>query len=174
MFKELPIKQIYFLPIAGIILLLLGYQLAFKHTLEALQINSTLTEKLTQSVAPGYQPDYLERKNNNLAHLLEIYKADTALLRSNIINTVATIAESEHVKLTGVPVQDVSFRADHFIIEKLEFEGDFFSLLKLSDKLQAAKGIGMVRSENWKKVADRSHNGEVKKLILSVYLEIVK
>jgi hypothetical protein len=174
MFKHLPIKKTYLLPAAAIILLLLGYQLAFKNTLNALQVNQTLTEKLARSTSLAYQPEYVQRKNNNLSQLLELYKADTTQLRSNIINAVALIAENEHVILTGVPMEDVSFHTDHFIIEKLEFEGDFFSLLKLSNKLQASKGIGLVRSETFKKVIDRSHTDLVNRLVLEVYLEIYK
>jgi hypothetical protein len=151
--------------------LLLSYRLAFKHTIEAWQIHSELQAKLTRSAELSYQPGYLERKSANIDKIISQYKADTTAFRSNIINTISTIAEKENVKLTEVPVQDVSYRTNHFMIEKLGFVGDYFSLLRLAHDLQLMGNIGIVRSEQWKMTTGNQSSKQSKKLILEVYME---
>ena len=171
MLEKLPIKKEYLLVAATIVLLLASYRFAFKNTIEAWQTHSALIAKLNPSNDLSFQPQYMERKINNLNKTLELYKVDTAEFRNDIINTISSIAEKENVKLTEVPVQDVSYRADHFVVEKLGFEGDYFSLVRLAHDLQGTKNIGMVRSELWKISVVRSKTDEVKKITLEVYLE---
>src|ERR1700748_900404 len=109
MLEKLPIKKEYLLIAATIVLLLLSYQLAFKHTIEAWQTNTELRSKLSKSGDLSFQPGYLERKSANIDKIISQYKADTTEFRSNIINVISSIAEKENVKLTEVPVQDVSY-----------------------------------------------------------------
>jgi hypothetical protein len=174
MLEKLPIKKEYLLIAATIGLLLLSYRLAFKHTIEAWKIHNELQSKLTRSTDLSYQPEYLERKNANIDKSISQYKADTTEFRSNIINTISSIAEKENVKLTEVPVQDVSYRTDHFIIEKLGFEGDYFSLVRLAHDLQLTSNIGMIRSEQWKMTTINLSSKQIKKMVLEVYMEFSK
>jgi len=174
MLKKLPIKKEYLLIVGTLLLLLISYHFAFKNTIEAWQSHRQLQTQLAQSSDLNYQPGYLERKNNNLDQLIALYKADTAAFRSNIISTIAGIAEKQNVKLSDVPVQDISFQTDHSIIEKLEFEGDYFALVKVASQLQSTSGIGVIRGETLKMKEVRSNNNEVKKNVLVVYLEIAK
>jgi len=174
MLKKIPVKNEYLLIAGTVLLLFVSYQLAFKKTIAAWQVNSNLEKKLSQSNDIAIQPDYLERKNKNLDKLIGLYKADTTALRNNLINVVSLLADKENVKLSEVPVQDIANISNHFIIERLRFEGDYFSLMKLSDRLQKENGIGMVRSENWKVIEVNTSSSKLKKLGLEVMLEMVK
>ncbi|HEY8782400.1 MAG TPA: hypothetical protein VIM16_12325 [Mucilaginibacter sp.] len=174
MLKQIPVKKEYLLIAASIILLLLCYQLAFKKTIEAWQINKHLKTQIAQAADLSYQPAYLERKNNNLSKIISLYKTDTVIFRSNTISAIASIAEKENVKLSEVPLQDAMYHTDKLIIQKLDFEGDFFALTKVFNRLQATRGIGMVRSAAYKMTGLRAGNDDVKKLIFEVYLETAK
>src|SRR4051812_19276275 len=136
MLKELPFKKQYLLIAGAIVLLLLSYQFAFKRTIEAWQINKNLKTQIAQSSDLSLQPAYLERKSNNLSKILNLYKTDTVAFRSNIISTISLIAEKEGVKLSDVPLQNALYRTDKYIIQKLSFEGGYFSLVKVLNALQ--------------------------------------
>lgn len=171
MLKQIPIKKEYLLIAASVILLLLCYQLAFKKTLAAWQINKQLKAQLAQAADLSYQPAYLERKNKNLSKIINGYKTDTMAFRSNTISAIASIAEKEDVKLSEVPLQDPLYHTDRFIIQKLNFEGGFFALTKVLNQLQAASGIGGGRAATYRVTGLRSGADETKKLVLEVYLE---
>jgi hypothetical protein len=174
MLDKLPVKKEYLLIAASIILLLLSYQLAFKKTIEAWQINKQLKQQLSRGTDLSYQPAYLVRKDKNLTAILNNYKTDTVAFRSNTISAIALIAEKQHVKLSEVPLQDPMFHNDQSIIEKLNFEGSFFALTKVLHALLTTNGIGIVRSATYKTTRLSSSNNQQKKLVLEVYLEIVK
>src|SRR5260370_37700569 len=106
MLKQLPFKKEYLLAAATMLLLLICYQLAFKKTIVAWQLNRGLKQKLAQSTDVSQQPEYQERKNANLGKLIDLYKADTTEFRSNILSNISAIAENENVKLTEVPTRD--------------------------------------------------------------------
>ncbi|WP_259071771.1 hypothetical protein HDF24_25505 [Mucilaginibacter sp. X4EP1] len=174
MLKNIPIKKEYLLVAGTIIAVLICYQLAFKKTIMAWQLNKQLNTQLTQASDLNVQPAYLERKSANLSKITALYKTDTTAFRSNVISNIAGIAEKENVKLSEVPLQDPSFHTDKFIIQKLDFEGDFFSLTKVLKQLQSTPQIGMLRSVSYKSIGIRSNSDESKKLVLEVYLELVK
>jgi len=174
MLKQLPLKKEYLLIAAAIVLLLLGYKLAFKQTFEAWQTNRQLKEQLARSSDLSYQPGYLERKSVNLNKVIDLYRADTAAFRNNSISTISVIAGKENVKLSEVPSQDPFFHTDKFIIQKLDFEGDFFSLTKTLNNLQATTGIGIIRSVSYKLTGNSMDLNKDRKPVLEVYLEIAK
>jgi len=174
MLKQVPIKKEYLLIAAAIALLLLCYQLAFKKTVAAWQINKQLKEQIAQASDLSYQPAYLERKNNNLSKIIGRYKTDTVTFRSNTISAISSIAEKEGVKLSEVPLQDSIYHNDQFIIQKLNFEGSFFALTKVLNQLHAANGVGVVRAAAYKVTSLRSGAVHSKKLVLEVYLETVR
>jgi hypothetical protein len=174
MLKQVPIKKEYLLIAAAIVLLLLCYQLAFKKTVAAWQIYKQLKAQIAQASDLSYQPAYLERKNSNLSKIIGRYKTDTVTFRSNTISAVSSIAEKENVKLSEVPLQDPIYHTDEFIIQKLNFEGGFFALTKVLNRLHATAGIGVVRSATYKVTNLRSGVLDTKKLVLEVYLETVR
>jgi len=174
MLKQLPFKKEYLLVAGTILLLLVSYQLAFKKTIEAWQIHKQLRAQLAQATDLSYQPGYPERKNSNLSKIIDHYKEDSVAFRSSSINTLASIAEKENVKLSEVPIQDPLFHADKFIIQKLNFEGDFFALTRVLHQLPAVSGIGFVRAATYKVTGRNINSDETKKLVLEVYLELVK
>jgi hypothetical protein len=174
MFKHLPIKKEYLLLTGSLLLLVISYELAFKRTLEAWQLHSRLKKQLTEATSLRDQPAYLERKNHNLDQIIDLYRTDTTTFRSNAISAIASIAEKEHVKLSEVPTQDPTYHSGSFIIQKLDFEGDFFALTKMYSQLQTARGIGVPRSAAFRVVRLRAGDQDSKKLVLEVYLEAVK
>jgi len=174
MLKQLPVKKKYLLLAGTVLLLVISYQLAFRRTAEAWQLHNTLKKQLTVAAALSDQPAYLERKNHNLDQIIDLYKTDTATFRSNAISAVASIAEKENVKLSEVPKQDPMYQSRSFIIQKLDFEGDYFALTKTFSELQSTKGIGVPRSAIFKVVEIRSSTDDIKKLVMEVYLETAK
>jgi hypothetical protein len=172
MLKQLPLKKEHLLVAAAMVLLLLSYQLAFKRTIAAWQQNHQLKQQLAQSTDISVQPQYQERKNTNLEKIISLYRADSTEFRGNILSDIASVAAKEQVKLSEVPVRDPLYHTDQFIIQRLNFEGGYFSLTRALDRLQNTKGVGIVRSAAFKTVADLSSKEKVKKLTLEVYCEI--
>jgi len=164
-----------YLLIAGAVLLLYGsYQLAFKKTIALIQVHHNLAAQLATASDLSDQPGYLERKNKNLDAIIGRYKMDSLSLRGNTIALISQIADREHVKLSEVPVEDPVYRNEHFIIQRLDFEGDYFALTKMLRQLEWANEIGVVRSITWKAVDKMPGNHAAKKLILQVCFEIGK
>lgn len=130
----------------GIVLLVICYQLAFRKTIEAWQVHKQLALQLTQSSNVNFQPGYSERKTANISRILNLYKADTANFRSNIVSRISSISEKENVKLSEVPADDPSLHNNKLIYQKLAFEGDYFSLVKTLNELQKTPEIGVIRS----------------------------
>ncbi|MDB5089162.1 MAG: hypothetical protein JWR09_3156 [Mucilaginibacter sp.] len=170
MLKQLPVKKEYLFIAAVIVLLLISYQFAFKKTLEAWQISKQLKTQIAQASDLSIQPAYLDRKNANLSKIIGFYKTDTVAFRSNIINTISSIAEMENVKLSEVPLQDPLYHSAKFIIQKLSFEGDFFALTKVLNKLQLTTAIGLVRSVTYRIPKERT-GASRERIILEIYLE---
>jgi hypothetical protein len=173
MLQKIPVKKEYLLIGGTILLLWLGYQLALKKTMEAWQLNKQLKSQLAQSADLTVQPAYTERKNYNLDIIINRYKTDTVQFRSNIINIIASIAEKQGVKLSEVPLQDPLFHTDKYIVQKLSFEGGYFDLIKTLDQLQKTTGIGIVRSVGIKTIITRSATGNIRKVMMEIYLEMV-
>jgi hypothetical protein len=174
MLKQLPFKKEYLLIAGAICCFAICYQLALKNTIAAWQIHKQLTAEVTRATDLSFQPAYLERKNANLNRIIGRYQTDTLVFRSNSLSIIAAIAGKQNVKLSEVPLQDPLFHTDKFIIQKLNFDGDYFSITKFLNRLQATSGIGMIRSIDYKITGIRSNTEETKKLMVEVYLELAK
>jgi len=172
MIKPGQIKKEYLLLGAVVLLLVLCYQLAFRKTADAWHIHKQLQSQLAQSSNVNFQPGYSERKSANIGRILNLYKADTINFRSNIISRISSIAEKENVKLSELPTEDLARHQKQLIIQKLGFEGDYFSLIKTINHLQATSGIGIMRSITIKKPDLHTLQGQSEKLALIVNLEI--
>ncbi|MGY3214534.1 hypothetical protein [Mucilaginibacter sp. HD30] len=169
MLKRIQIRKEHLFVAGVVLLLLIGYQLDFKKTIEAWQINRKMKEQQALGADLSYQPGYLKRKNANLDNEISRYRADTAAFRNSSIGTISIIAEKQGVKLSGVPVQDASFNTEKVIVQKLTFEGDFFAITKTLNDLQKTKDIGVIRSVTY-------HTSRMagEKLIADLYLEILR
>jgi hypothetical protein len=168
------IKKEYVLIAGTIILLYISYQLAFKKTIEAIHIHNRLSAEVASASDLSYQPGYLERKSRNLDAIEQKYQMDSLSLRGNTIALISQVAEKEHVKLSEVPDQDPLYRNEHFIIQRLDFEGDYFSLTRMLHQLELTNGIGVSRSVTWKAMDKVPGNHIDKKLILQVCFEMGK
>jgi hypothetical protein len=174
MFRKLPIKKDYLLIGGSLLLLLLAYRMAFSKTITAWKLNRELHSKLTVAANVSYQPAYLERKRRNLDHIIELYRTDSTELRGNLLNTVASVAEKNSVKLTEVPIQDPDFQTSDFTIERLRFEGDYFALTSTLVQLESTPNIGIIRSIYYKVTNLRLENNQDKKLTLDLLVETTK
>jgi hypothetical protein len=174
MLKKLPFKKEYLL-IPGIVLLfLVCYRFAFENTVEAWQRHQQLKQKAAAANDLSYQPGYSERKNRNLDKIMALYEADTTMLRSNIINTIALQAEKLHVKLTAVPAEDALYHAGNYIIQKLDFEGTYVDLNRFLNQLQSLNHVGVIRYIRFKLPKANPNQTTERKLNLQVYLEITR
>lgn len=167
-------KKTYLLIAGTILLLLISYELAFKKTVSAWQLHRQLQQQLTAATDMSTAPDYLFRKNKNLDQLIKSYRLDSVTFRNNVVNTIAGLAEQEQVKFTIIPADDPLYHPPRFIIQKLDFEGDFFSLLKLVNSLQTASGVGILRSVSLKTKKLIPGDDRSKKLNLEIYMEICR
>jgi len=172
MLSRLNIKKEYLLIAASILALLVAYQVAFKKTIEAWQLHSDLKRQISQSTDLGYQPGYLERKNANLDKIIKLYKADTNNYRSIILSDIVSIAEQEKVKLSQVPTQDAVYHSSQFLIQKLSFEGDFFSLIRTINRLSVMRNIGFVRSVGLKSQRAANYN-QSERIVMDISFQIV-
>jgi hypothetical protein len=174
MFNRQYLKREYILIGATVILLIACYQLAFKKTITAWQINKQLKAQLAQSSDVSIQPGYIQRKNANLDRILDLYRADTINFRSNIITEISSVAEDVNVKLSEVPTQDPTYYNTWFLAQKLSFEGDYFSLMKLFNRLQKTNGIGIIRAAELRVISPTNGSEKVKNPTLKIYFEIKK
>jgi len=172
MFERFPIQKKHLLVVGTLLMLLLCYQLSFKKTIAAWQMNKQLNAQFAQSINLSIQPAYLERKNLNLHKIINSYRIDTNAFRSNILSTISLMAEKENVKLSEIPIQDPLYNNQRFIYQKLSFEGNFFDLTKVLDELKKGKGIGMIRSIAYKAINLHENSGQ--KLLLEIWVETVK
>lgn len=151
-------------------MLVLCYQLAFRKTVEAWHLHRQLTAQLAQSSNVSFQPGYSARKDANIGRILNLYKADTNNFRSNNIARISSIAEKQNVKLSEVPVDDLSLHQNQLIVQKLAFEGNYFQLIKTLNELQVTPGIGVIRSVDLRSVDNNIGENRSKKLVLMIKL----
>lgn len=174
MLKQLANKNEYLLAAGTALLFFLCYQLAFKATIEAWNLNRQLRAQQVSAGGMSYQPEYLVRKNTNLDTIIAHYKVDSVTWRNYAISTVALEAEKLNVKLSAVPAQGDLFQTDKYSIQRLGFEGDFFHLVKLLRQLQHIHDIGYVRSVTLKTRELRSGRDISAQLYMELYLEVIK
>jgi hypothetical protein len=173
MLKYWPFKKVYLLVLGAVLLAVTGYELAFKHALDARSVNRQLREQLAQQNNATEQPGYTDRKNANLDRIIALYHADTVTYRSSAINATAFLAEKNNVKFVSAPVQDKDYHTDKYILQKLTFSGDYFSLLKLLNQLQGASGTGMIRSCSFRVPVRRDVPLDDGKVLLEVFFEVI-
>lgn len=171
--KQLIDKK-YLLPAATILMLLVCYRFAFRNTIEEWRLNTKLKTELLQASDLSYQPDFIGRKGRNLTLILNNFKVDTATFRVAVVNQIASIGQQENVRLAEVPAQEAIYHTDHFIIQRLKLEGDFFSLLKVLHKLEDAERTGFLRSVEIRAVKQHTAKGEFQKLVMEVAVQIVR
>lgn len=153
----------------AVLLILLAYQLAVKRTWQAFMLNRELSGKLDTLGDLTYQPQYLNRKRTNLDRIINKYKIDSTVFQGRAIAEIAGLAEKENVTLTELPIKDAYLRSDKYLIQRLNFEGDYYSLIRFIQKIHTQKDVGVIRSLSVKRMPDET----TQKLGLEVYLQIL-
>jgi hypothetical protein len=146
MWKYWPFRKDYLVYAGTALLFFICYQLTFSKTLADWRLYQQLNRELSAGNDLSYQPGYTERKSRNLERTLALYRSDTALFRSNTLSVIATLADKEHVRLSGVPAAEAIYHTERAILQKLRFTGDFFALNRLLYQLESTPGIGIARS----------------------------
>ena len=171
----IPIKKEVLLALGIILLLWIGYQLAFKKTWQAWQLNREFNRQLSTAAGVSYQPAYLERKSRNLNQLLHSYTTDSVNFRSHSMELLSPIAEKEHCRITAVPADpNHLYTSATYQVQKVSFEGSFADLTRLLQQLEANSQIGIVRSAVWHVVDLHNISHSQRQLILDVYLLTLK
>jgi hypothetical protein len=168
MLQKIFSRKEYVLAGGTVLLFLLSYQFAFKKTIDLWQDNTRLKARLVPAGDLSVQPEYLKRKSENLTAILRTYRVDSAAFRNSVINTVARIAARENVRLLEVPSEDPYFRTSKFTVQKLVFQGDYFSLVKTLKNLQQEADIGAIRSAALK-LPGRGQTGDLRSPVLELY-----
>ena len=174
MLKNILYKKEFGLIAGTMVLLFVCYELAFKETIQAFGVNAQLKTQLNQVSDLSYQPGYLERKARNLDMILNQYQMDSLALRGNTIASIASMVEKTGAKVSEVPVQDPAFNTAHFIIQQLNFEGNYTSLVKALNLLETNGGTGIPRSVILKSIDKRPADEGSEKIVMEVFLEIRK
>jgi len=167
-------KRKYIFPFLITASVIACYQFAFKRTLEASRINKYLAANVAHAADISYQPQYLERKNSNLDHIIALYKGDTVTFRDKVINDIALLAGSKNVKVTGVPVHLADLQPDGFFSQNLELQGSFFSLLEVINKLHALEGVGAIRQFSIKSTHRSGSQPSKSQLQLEITMIMIK
>ncbi|QKJ31061.1 hypothetical protein HQ865_15295 [Mucilaginibacter mali] len=172
MLAKLPIKKKHLVLAGTFVSLLICYQLAFKKTIAAWQLHSQFSQQLATQSNLTYQPAYMERKNKNLDTIISRLKTDTAFFRENVISKISVLAQNLHVKIIALPVEDIYYHTPQSVIQRMDMEGDFFSLLKLQYQIEHLKGIGLFRSVEIKsnRLQTTDTNEASSKLIMTVWM----
>ncbi len=174
MLKNILVKKEYLLIVGSVLFLIICYRFAFRNTIDAWQLHSQLARQQASATSLSFQPDYLERKANNLNTIIGLYKADTALFRSNAISAVSELAEKNEIRLVEVPTQSPQFQTDLFHIQQLNFEGSYFGQVSFLSQLHSLRNAGVVRSLRFRLKKAQEGNVDAWKLNLEVYLQIIR
>ena len=172
MLKTLLKKKELLMTIGAVALLIIGYQFAFSKTMDAWQLNKQLTIQAIPTNDMIEQPSYVLRKGKNIRAILNLYKVDTVELRNSILSRIADIAENEKIHLSEVPLRNIADTSNHILIQKLDFEGTFSSLLKFLDRVNRTDNVGVISSvliKNTTKAGDE-YKGQ---LLGEVYFEML-
>ncbi len=194
-------NKLYLLIALALISLLLSYIFAFKLTFEAFQLNQRYKGEILKTSNTEFLPSYEIRKSKNLDKLLNRYTLDSSFFRNKILSSISYLASESGVKLTEVPTLDPKFNTEYFMVQRLDFEGDYFSLIKFLNQLETSPKLGMPRSlllylpkqnagsqnlpsqnlpsqnastQNLPTITSKTYINKAPTLILRVYLEIGK
>ncbi|WP_026898444.1 hypothetical protein [Daejeonella oryzae] len=170
--KELKNRGDILLVIGAVVLTFLFYQFGIKNTIVAYQTNEQLKNTLKNNSLESLPQDFLLRKSRNLDKVLEKYSVDSLIFRSKSIGEVASIAEAENLKLLEIAPLDPFYSTENFLVQKIDFEGDYYSIVKFIRRVQNQHNVGIIRSINIQTQTKGPAIG--KNLKIELYLQIKK
>ncbi|WCT13660.1 hypothetical protein [Mucilaginibacter jinjuensis] len=158
--------------VASILLLVISYQLSFKKTIEAWQLNRKFKTQVT-GMTLNSQPAYLERQDRILRSVIHTYQIDTVNYKNSMAMEVAEVGDKEHVRIVEVPMKS-GISDNHYLVQKIVLKGDFFDLLKTLNHLHQLNRIGYIRSVSLKKLRQLDRSKTSNDLNLEIYTAIIK
>ncbi|MBC7914023.1 MAG: hypothetical protein H7Y07_07865 [Pyrinomonadaceae bacterium] len=172
MIKNLLKRRDLILVIGIVFFALICYQFAIKNTLDAYNQNQKLAGALNNNSVGKLPLDFMKRKSQNLDKILIKYALDSATFKGRAIGEVASIAEEEHLKLIEIPLMDPFYNTEYFLIQRIDFEGDYYSIVKFINRVQKQRNVGVLRSLSMK--TQKKGNEKGKSIILELFLQIKK
>lgn len=172
MLQNLPFKKEYILWLGVLLIFFVIYEFSIKSSIQLYQENISLQQSFEASTDLAFQPEYLNRKNKNIDKILKGYRQDSTSFRESTIAEISYIAESENVRLIEIPSPDPFYSTNGFIVQPLDFEGDYFSILKMLKTIQNKKTAGVLTSVSLSTISPNNQN--IKKLTTRLYLQISK
>lgn len=168
--RIIPYKN-YVLALGCLLLLWIGYQLAFQKTWEAYRLHHQLSTQLSAASDVSYPPAYLERKAGHLSVLLDKYTSDTLSFKNRVIGIFSPLAESGQCKIVAVGSDAGSaFTTANYQVQKVSLQGEYAPLLQVLKNIEASPQVGLVRSAIWHTADLHSSNRNDKRLTLDIYL----
>lgn len=152
--------------VAAVFLLFLGYQLAFKQTIEAWQVNKELHQQLESGEELVAQPGFTKRKAVNLERALELYKVDTATFRSKLITTMSLLGEKHDLRMVEIPKTVADTMHDSYQ-HRVILEGNYHNMIRFLNDAENTKGYGQLRSVEV--YSDKNNSIEKNELRLQLY-----
>lgn len=173
MMEKLPVKHKWLFIAAALLLMWICYVFAFKKTIAAWQLNRELKARVAAAQDLSLQPAYLERKDANLKKLLNLYRADTLSFRNEKVNLIAAAAESVNARLSEVPNDEPAYHGNKWVIQRLDFQGSYFALTRLLDKVEHLPSVGVIRCAEYQ--LNRNPTAQDKtQLSIRIYFEFIK
>lgn len=165
-------KNNILLAVGILALTFLTYQFAIKNTIAAYETNKRLKTSLMSNSVEFLPADFMQRKDRNLKKILGKYSLDPVTFKGKSIGEVASIAERENLKLIEIPVLDPFYNTEKFLIQRMDFEGDFYSIVRFIQRIQNEQKVGVLKSLSLKTEMNGIEQG--KKLSLEIFLQIKK
>jgi hypothetical protein len=174
MLKKISFYSAFAVPVATLLLLVIGYRLAFRHTLAVWQQHRELERQFAQAGNIDAPAGFLERKYENLSKVISLYSADTLQFRDQVIGSISGIAAKENVQLTDISQGDIDLGAGQLMVQKVVLEGSFRSLLQAYHRAVQTENTGLIRSATWRKPHPVSSTLKDSTLLLDLFIVSVK
>ena len=172
MIKNLLKKRDIILVLGIVFFAFICYQFAIKNTLDAYKQNQKLAGALRGNSVGKLPVGFMKRKSQNLDKILIKYTLDSATFKGRAVGEIASIAEEENLKLIEIPIMEPFYNTEYFLIQRIDFEGDYYSIVKFIKRVQSRNNVGVLRSLSMKTRKKGDEKG--KSIILELFLQIKK
>jgi hypothetical protein len=159
----------------AVVLTLLSWNLAFRKTYDAINLNAELNKKLDQKSDLSVNPHYLKQKHQVLNRVLKQYTLDSAEWKNDFWLNVSRVAAHKEVSINYNPsaTRALSDSVSHIAKEEIAFKSDFKKLVTLLDSLERMKGAGLISSTRFQK-EKKLNISEAENLYLKASFSIVQ
>lgn len=135
-----------------VLLLLASYYLAFKKTVTVYQSYALLKTQDLGSESLSVSPMYTMARIKQVDELYDRFKVDTLTWKNSLWNHGAGLSQKYGVAINAFPPVKAMVLQDLLCLQqRIGFNGDFASLLKLTKELSMMKYTGMIAGVKYAK-----------------------